>query len=158
MVNDSTRLASSETITDTDSGENRYFAVPCSRKTGTNTMQMHSVERNVGVPTSPQPCTMASARCARRPRLRSMFSITTVPLSTRMPTASAKPPSVMVLSVSPPIPISSTAVMIDKGMAARIITVNRQLPRNSRIMSAVSAAAMAPPISTLLSAAFTNID
>ena len=74
MVNDSARLASSATITDTDSGENRYFAVPSSRNTGTNTMQMHSVDRNVGVPTSPQPCTIASAevlhagvteRCAR---------------------------------------------------------------------------------------------
>jgi len=55
MVKDSTRLASSDTITDTDNGENRYLAVPCSRNTGTNTMQMHSVDRNVGVPTSPQP-------------------------------------------------------------------------------------------------------
>ena len=35
-------------MTDSDSGENRYLAVPCSRNTGTNTMQMHSVDRNVG--------------------------------------------------------------------------------------------------------------
>ena len=48
-VKDSARLASSETHTDSDSGENRYLAVPCSRNTGTNTMQMHSVERNVGI-------------------------------------------------------------------------------------------------------------
>ena len=52
-----------------------------------------------------------------------MFSMTTVPLSTRIPTASAKPPSVMVLSVWPPAPITITAVMIDNGIAARIITV-----------------------------------
>ena len=87
-----------------------------------------------------------------------MFSITTVPLSTRMPTASAKPPSVMVLSVWPAAPITSTAVMIDSGIAARMISVSRQLPRNSRIISAVSPAAMAPPMSTLLSAALTNTD
>ena len=31
-------------MTDSDSGENRYLAVPCSRKTGTNTMHMHSVD------------------------------------------------------------------------------------------------------------------
>jgi len=64
----------------------------------------------------------------------------------------------MVLSVSPAAPITSTALMIDSGIAARIITVRRQLPRNSMIMSAVSPAAMAPPISTLSSAALTNSD
>src|SRR5580698_5456939 len=60
IVNDSTRLASSDTHTDNDRGENRYLAVPCSRNTGTNTMQMHSVARKVGVPTSPAPYTTAS--------------------------------------------------------------------------------------------------
>ena len=91
------------TITDSDSGENRYLAVPCSRNTGTNTMQMHSVDRNVGMPTSPAPWTIASfERLAAAPTWRSMFSITTVPLSTRMPTASAKPPSVIVFNVCPP--------------------------------------------------------
>ena len=39
-VNDSARLAISETQTESDSGENRYLAVPCSRNTGTKTMQM----------------------------------------------------------------------------------------------------------------------
>src|SRR5579859_3896756 len=62
IVNDNTRLASSETITDTDSGENRYFAVPWSKNTGTNTMQIHSVDRNVGTPTSPAPWMIASCR------------------------------------------------------------------------------------------------
>jgi len=87
-----------------------------------------------------------------------MFSITTVPLSTSMPTARAKPPSVMVLSVWPPTYISSTALMIDSGMAARMIIVRRQLPRNSRIIKAVRPAAISPPIFTLESAALTKID
>ena len=73
-----------------------------------------------------------------------MFSITTVPLSTRMPTASAKPPSVMVFSVSPAAPMNSTAVMTDSGIEARMMSVRRQLPRNSRIMSAVRPAAIRP--------------
>ncbi len=47
---------------------------------------------------------------------------------------------------------------IDSGIAARMISVSRQLPRNSRIISAVSAAAMRPPILTLDSAALTKID
>ena len=55
MVKDSARLASREPITESDSGENRYFAVPCSRKTGTKTMQMHKVDRNVGIATSRAP-------------------------------------------------------------------------------------------------------
>ena len=157
-MKDSARLASSATITETESGENRYFAVPSSRNTGTNTMQMHRVDRNVGVPTSPAPSTIASRRCACRPVCRSMFSITTVPLSTRMPTASAKPPSVIVFKVSPPTAMMSTAVTIDSGIEARMITVRRALPMKSRIISAVSPAAMHPPMITLLSAARTNTD
>ncbi len=46
-------------MTDSESGENRYLAVPCSRNTGTNTMQMHNVERNVGIATSLAPTTIA---------------------------------------------------------------------------------------------------
>src|ERR1700722_13555758 len=61
IVNDSTRLASSDTHTDSDRGENRYLAVPCSRNTGTNTIQMHSVARKVGMATSLAPPTIASA-------------------------------------------------------------------------------------------------
>ena len=43
--------------------------------------------------------------------------------------------------------------MIDSGIDARMISVSRQLPRNRRIISAVSPAAISPPISTLFSAA-----
>ena len=64
--------------------------------------------------------------------VRSMFSITTVPLSTRMPTASAKPPSVIVFSVWPPMYITSTAVTIDSGIAARMMSVSRQLPEKQK--------------------------
>jgi len=45
-------------MTDSDRGENRYFAVPCSRKTGTNTIQMHNVDKKVGTATSLAPVTM----------------------------------------------------------------------------------------------------
>ena len=78
-----------------------------------------------------------------------MFSMTTVPLSTRMPTASAKPPSVMVFSVWPPTYMTRTAVMIASGIVAKMMSVRRQLPRNSRIIIAVNPAAISPPISTL---------
>ena len=58
-VNESTRLASSDMHTDSDSGEKRYLAVPCSRNTGTKTMQMASVESSVGMPISAAPSMIA---------------------------------------------------------------------------------------------------
>ena len=48
--------------------------------------------------------------------------------------------------------------MIADGIVARMISVKRQLPRNSRIIIAVSPAAIIPPISTLLSEALTKTD
>ena len=47
-VNERSRLATSDTITDRDSGENRYLAVPVSRNTGTNTTLIDRVARTVG--------------------------------------------------------------------------------------------------------------
>src|SRR5436190_2224904 len=58
-VNDNSRLAESEIITDSDNGEKRYFAVPVSRNTGTNTTLMDSVESRVGTPTSEVPLRIA---------------------------------------------------------------------------------------------------
>ncbi len=76
-------------------------------------------------------------------RLRLMFSISTVASSTRMPTASASPPSVMMLMVS----CSSAQSMrcehrIESGIETAMISVERQLPRKIRIMTAVRQAAM----------------
>ena len=48
--------------------------------------------------------------------------------------------------------------MTESGIDARMINVNRQLPRNSRIIKAVRPAAISPPISTLLRAALTKMD
>jgi hypothetical protein len=58
MVNESARLASKAPMTESDSGEKRYFAVPCSKNTGTKTMQMQSVDKNVGIATSLAPTTI----------------------------------------------------------------------------------------------------
>ena len=61
-----------------------------------------------------------------------MFSIFTVASSTRMPTASARPPSVMMLIVSCSALSTMTEVRIDSGIEIAMISVLRQLPRNSR--------------------------
>ena len=71
-----------------------------------------------------------------------MFSMVTVASSTRMPTASARPPRVMMLMVSPRKLSTMTEVRIDSGIETAMISVLRQLPRKSRIIRAVRQAAM----------------
>src|ERR1700738_2385841 len=61
-VKDNARLAISDTQTGSDRGEKRYLAVPCNRKIGTKTMQMHRVESIVGTPTSPAPLMIAFSK------------------------------------------------------------------------------------------------
>ena len=65
-----------------------------------------------------------------------MFSIATVASSTRMPTASARPPRVMMLIVSPSALSTIIEARIDSGIEIAMISVLRQLPRKSRIISA----------------------
>ena len=81
-------------------------------------------------------------RLAFSMEMRSMFSIATVASSTRMPTASASPPSVMMLIVWPSAASTISDVKIDSGIETAMMSVLRQLPRNSRIISAVRQAAM----------------
>ena len=50
------------------------------------------------------------------------------------------------------------AATTDSGIDARMINVSRQLPRNSRIINAVSPAAISPPMITLFKAALTKMD
>ena len=87
-----------------------------------------------------------------------MFSIVTVASSTRMPTASASPPSVMTLIVSPSRESAVTEARMASGIETVMIRVERQLPRNSRIIIPVSAAAMTPSRITLETALVTNTD
>ena len=66
--------------------------------------------------------------------LRCVFSISTVASSTRMPTASASPPSVITLMVCPSRLSRQSEVRIESGIEMQTIRVLRQLPRNSRII------------------------
>ncbi len=87
-----------------------------------------------------------------------MFSMVTVASSTRMPTASARPPSVMTLMVSPSSESPVSAARIASGIDSVMISVERQLPRNSRIIAPVSTAAITPSLTTLVTASVTNTD
>ena len=75
-----------------------------------------------------------------------------------MPMASANPPNVMVFSVCPVSLMKSTAVMMESGIAARMMIDRRTLPRNKIITSAVRPAAMPALSSTECRAARTKID
>ncbi len=87
-----------------------------------------------------------------------MFSISTVASSTRMPTASARPPRVMMLMVSPSAASISSEQMIDNGIETAMMMVERQLPRKMRIIAAVRQAAMIASRTTPLIAARTKRD
>ena len=87
-----------------------------------------------------------------------MFSIATVASSTRMPTASARPPSVMMLIVSPSALSTMIEVRIDSGIEIAMMSVLRQLPRKTRIISAVRQAAITASRTTPSIDARTNTD
>ncbi len=81
----------------------------------------------------------------------------TVESSTRMPTASARPPSVIVLMVSPRKWSTTIDVRIESGIEIMTMRVDRHDPRNSRIISAVSPAAIAPSLTTLATESDTSL-
>jgi hypothetical protein len=61
-----------------------------------------------------------------------MFSMVTVASSTKMPTASASPPRVMMLMVCPSAPNVMIDVRMESGIETAMMSVLRQLPKNSR--------------------------
>src|SRR6266508_2266508 len=132
------------------SGWNKYLAVPLKKKIGTNTMQILSVETNAGTAICMAPSRMARTIGFPMARLRWIFSSSTVASSTRIPTASARPPSVMIFSVSPSAPRTMIEHRIESGMEVATTSVLRQLPRKSRIIKAVRHAAMTPARKTPL--------
>jgi hypothetical protein len=125
---------------------------------GTNTMQMHSVATNAGTPISPAPTMIASCSSSPLCKWRSMFSMVTIAWSTRIPTESARPPSVIRFSVSPIAFSIRIEARMESGMVSAMISVLRQLPRKSSTISAVRIAARAASSTTPLIAALTNTD
>ena len=147
-----------DNMTATAMGTKRKRATPSRKNIGTKTMQMHSSETNAGVAICVAPSMMAVSTSLPSSKCRLMLSMVTVASSTRMPTASASPPRVMILRVSPSAARQMIAPRIDSGIDTATITVERQLPRNNNIMILVSTAAMAPSNATPLIAARTNKD
>ncbi len=124
-----------------------------------NTQLMASVDTSVGTAISAAPCSVASGSgMPSSVHRRWVFSMVTVELSTNMPTASARPPSVMVFRVSPRKYSTTSDDRIASGIEIITTSVERQEPRKIRIISAVRPAAMAPSRSKPLTEFVTNID
>jgi len=87
-----------------------------------------------------------------------MFSIVTVASSTRIPTARASPPSVMILIVSPRALRTTKDERMERGMEMAMISVLLQSPRNKRIIMAVRQPAMMASRTTPSIALVTKMD
>ncbi len=140
------------------SGMNRKRATPNSITTGKNTIQIANVATVSGWITSPAPSRIATVTFLPRVRLRWMFSITTVALSTSSPIASASPPSVIRLILLPVRNNPRMPANTDNGIVAETMTVFRQLPRNTRISTETRIDEMIASWTTFSTAARTNTD
>ena len=85
--------------------------------TGTKTAIVVNVEAVIAMPTSFEPTTAASINGAPSSLCRKMFSSTTMPLSTNMPTPNARPPKLTVFNVKPLKYISANVEMTEIGIA-----------------------------------------
>ena len=138
---------------------NKYLAGPCRKITDVKTQLIARVETKVGTAMPAAPYRVASGKgLPSSVNRRWVFSIVTVELSTRIPTASASPPNVIVLIVSPRKYSTISDVSTASGIEITTTKVERQVPRNNRIISAVSPAAIVPSRTTAATALLTKID
>ncbi len=156
--NDRTYDANIDSTTVMASGMNRKRAGPTRRTTGKNTMQMQSVATVSGWITSAEPSRIATVSGFPSAWLRWMFSMTTVALSTSMPMASARPPSVIRLMVCPVTNRPAMPAKIESGIDTETMTVLRQLPRNTRIIKETRIEDRIASWITFSTAARTNTD
>ena len=119
-------------ITASANGAKRYFATPERKKMGTKTIQIHIVETSAGVAISPAQSRIASNTGLPWARYRSIFSIVTVASSTRIPTANARPPNVMMLIVCPSALKTAIEERMAKGIEMAMISVLFQSPRKKQ--------------------------
>ena len=89
---------------------------------------------------------------------RKVFSMSTIGSSTRRPITSARPPSVMALSVLPVKYKPTTAASTDSGIVSAIMTVERTLPMKISTISEAKTAPSTPSHVRLLMALRTKID
>ena len=130
--------------TASESGRNIALAAPTMKNDGTKTASTQSIAMSSGNATSRPESTTALPTGLPRATCVWIFSMTTVDISTRMPIANARPPSVMMLTVWRVIQSATTALISDSGMLMTTIKALRQSRKNRSTITPVSNAPSAP--------------
>ena len=131
---------------------------PVMKNEGTKTATTDSMASSRGTTTSPLASSTARATGVLRARCVWMFSMATVASSTRIPTARARPPSVMMLMVCPAPHKATSAASSANGIVTTTIAELRQSRRNTNTMRPVSRAPSTASLNTARSAADTFVD
>ena len=119
------------------SGWNKARAAPSMKKAGMNIARMQSIANKRGKAVSLIASAEARPTGAPRAMRAWMFSTATVASSTRMPTASAKPPSVIRLTVCPVSHIASDAANNEMGMFTTTMNALRRSRKKRRTIRPV---------------------
>ena len=122
---------------------------------GMNTDRMQSKASSRGTAVALLACSTAVATLGVCPICTCTFSIVTVASSTRMPIASAMPPSDMMLIVLPVTHSPNNDPSRASGMLDTTTITLRRSRRNSRIIRPVRPAPISPSVATLSTAATT---
>ncbi len=115
---------------------------------GRKTASTQSMAKSRGTVVSCVPCQTARARLSDLAACVWIFSTATVASSTRIPTASANPPSVIRLSVWPVSHNATKAAKSAKGMFNTTTITLRQSRRNKSTINPVRMAPSAPSLAT----------
>ena len=122
---------------------------------GMNTDRMHSKASRSGTAVALLACSTAVAMFGVCPICTWTFSIVTVDMSTRMPIASAMPPSDMMLIVLPVTQSPNNDPSRASGMLETTTITLLRSRRNRRIIRPVKPAPISPSVATLSTAATT---
>gem|GEM_PF-4115759 len=126
------------------SGTNSERVTPVIKNDGTNTARMESIASSCGA--SVALVALSTARGTEGSTCNWLWiaSTATVASSTRMPTARARPPSVIILMVWPVAHSPTTAPSSANGMVTTIMAALRQSLRNSSTIRPVRPAPISP--------------
>ena len=117
------RLAAREYVTVKAISAKSCLVIPSTKTIGANTQTVVRVDEVIAAATSLAPAIAAFLGGTPSLLILKMFSITTMELSTSMPTATARPDSDIILSVTPEKYISTRAKVILIGMLRIVINV-----------------------------------
>ena len=140
------RLASSEKATVRAMSVKSWRVMPSVKKMGTKTTMVVMVEAVMAPAICFAPSTAAVLASFPIERIRKTFSITTMELSTSMPTLSARPDMEMMFRLIPAKYMHTKAVMTLMTMESPTITVGLMLLRNIKRIRMASR----PPMSRFL--------